>query len=115
MNYSPFIYAFEQKNIAITGNGTLDGQAVQLVAWTGGPRFGGNKGARMHARPDFAGGNVEKGVPVSEEYWRGHYLRPQFIQPYRCQNVLIRSKSEFANVGDSSRALPECHGARRDH
>ena len=27
MNYSPFIYAFEQKNIAITGEGVLDGNA----------------------------------------------------------------------------------------
>jgi hypothetical protein len=27
MNYSPFIYAFEQENIAITGDGTLDGRA----------------------------------------------------------------------------------------
>ncbi len=27
MNYSPLIYAFEQSNIAITGTGTLDGQA----------------------------------------------------------------------------------------
>src|SRR5215217_6204193 len=27
MGYSPFIYAFEQENIAITGAGTLDGQA----------------------------------------------------------------------------------------
>src|SRR5262245_32239275 len=27
MNYSPFVYAFEQQNIAITGPGTLDGQA----------------------------------------------------------------------------------------
>jgi len=27
MNYSPFIYAFEQTNIAVTGSGTLDGGA----------------------------------------------------------------------------------------
>ena len=27
MNYSPLIYAFEQTNIAVTGSGTLDGQA----------------------------------------------------------------------------------------
>src|SRR5437763_11627913 len=27
MNYSPFIYAFEQENIAITGEGVIDGQA----------------------------------------------------------------------------------------
>src|SRR5580658_490504 len=27
MNYSPFLYAFEQTNIAISGSGTLDGNA----------------------------------------------------------------------------------------
>jgi polygalacturonase len=27
VNYSPLIYAYEQENIAITGNGTLDGNA----------------------------------------------------------------------------------------
>jgi polygalacturonase len=27
MNFSPFIYAFEAENLAITGRGTLDGQA----------------------------------------------------------------------------------------
>ena len=33
MNYSPFIYAFEQKNIAITGEGTLDGQSDKQSWW----------------------------------------------------------------------------------
>ena len=33
MNYSPFIYAFGQKNIAITGNGTLDGQSNAGAWW----------------------------------------------------------------------------------
>ena len=28
MNYSPFIYAYGKKNIALTGEGTLDGQAT---------------------------------------------------------------------------------------
>jgi polygalacturonase len=32
MNYSPLIYAFGQKNIAITGEGTLDSQAT-LGVW----------------------------------------------------------------------------------
>src|SRR5205085_7539146 len=27
MNYSPFVYAYKQENIAITGSGTLDGNA----------------------------------------------------------------------------------------
>jgi rhamnogalacturonyl hydrolase YesR len=30
MNYSPLIYAFEQENVAVTGKGTLDGQATDL-------------------------------------------------------------------------------------
>ena len=32
-NYSPFIYAFEQRNIAITGEGTLDGQSNNEHWW----------------------------------------------------------------------------------
>ena len=27
LNYSPFIYAYEQENLAVTGSGTIDGQA----------------------------------------------------------------------------------------
>src|SRR5215216_7072930 len=33
MNYSPFIYAFEQKNIAVTGTGTLDGNSDNTHWW----------------------------------------------------------------------------------
>ena len=33
MNYSPLIYAFEQENIAVTGSGTLDGQASDDNWW----------------------------------------------------------------------------------
>ena len=33
MNYSPFIYAFDERNVAITGKGTLDGQADQQHWW----------------------------------------------------------------------------------
>src|SRR5205085_3297419 len=33
MNYSAFIYAFEQENIAITGTGTLDGGADWDTWW----------------------------------------------------------------------------------
>jgi polygalacturonase len=33
---------------------------------------------------------AEKGAPVrARTFGEGRYLRPQFIQPYRCQNVLI--------------------------
>src|SRR6476659_1164209 len=81
-NYSPFIYAFGQQNIAITGKGTLDGQSDNEHWWPW----------KTQGRADrnnlFA--MAEKGVPVKERiFGEGHYLRPQFIQPYRCQNVLI--------------------------
>jgi polygalacturonase len=33
---------------------------------------------------------AERGVPVEERvFGPGHFLRPQFIQPYRCKNVLL--------------------------
>ena len=33
MNYSPFIYAFEARDVAITGSGTLDGEAGDAHWW----------------------------------------------------------------------------------
>ena len=93
MNYSPFIYAFEQRNIAITGNGTLDGQANAEAwwPWNGNSRYGWKEGAPNARKARTALVEmIEQGVPVSERvFGEGHYLRPQFIQPYRCQNVLI--------------------------
>lgn len=92
-NYSPFIYAFEQRNIAITGKGTLDGQSDRehWWPWNGRPAYGWKEGMSTQ-RPDrnalFA--MAEKGVPIRDRvFGEGHYLRPQFIQPYRCQNVLL--------------------------
>ena len=93
MNYSPFIYAFEQRNIAITGEGTLDGQsgADSWWPWNGRVNYGWKEGT-PNQRSDRAALQqmAEQGVPVKERmFGAGHYLRPQFIQPYRCQNVLI--------------------------
>jgi polygalacturonase len=93
LNYSPFIYAFEQRNIAITGNGTLDGQASAEAwwPWTGSARYGWKEGAPNQRKARTALVEmIEQGVVVKERvFGEGHYLRPQFIQPYRCQNVLI--------------------------
>jgi polygalacturonase len=94
MNFSPFIYAFEQENIAITGQGTIDGNAdcQNWWNWVGGPHCGGQSTNRdqftkdRNALHDMA----ENGVPVDQRvFGPGHYLRPQFIQPFRCKNVLI--------------------------
>ncbi|HLM55438.1 MAG TPA: glycoside hydrolase family 28 protein, partial [Pyrinomonadaceae bacterium] len=92
-NYSPFIYAFEQKNIAVTGAGTLDGNSdhEHWWPWKGQARHGWKKGDPNQARARKSLEEMtERGVPVAERvFGEGHYLRPQFIQPYRCQNVLI--------------------------
>ncbi len=119
MNYSPFIYAYGKKNIAITGKGKLDGQAT-----TGDTKNPATmvwhqwKSSRTYTLPDgttkkieaqaaprtqlFAQGQTN--VPVAQrqygesehEDWSGAkdgFLRPNFIQPYNCQNVLIEGIS----------------------
>src|SRR5438093_362795 len=55
---------------------------------------------RFGARPDepnqrkaraALGEMVEKGTPVAErKFGEGGYLRPMFVQPYRCTNVQIQ-------------------------
>jgi polygalacturonase len=97
MNYSPFLYAFEQTNIGITGKGTLDGQADcdHWWPWKGKTGCGWKKGdpSQQKAR-DVLVAAAEKDVPVRERiYGEGSLLRPNFIQPYRCNNVLIESVS----------------------
>jgi polygalacturonase len=93
MGYSAFIYAFEQKNIAITGEGIIDGQADCEHWWPWAGRSGcgwkqGDPSARK-ART-LLQEMVAKGTPVSERvFGEDSYLRPNLLQPYRCQNVLI--------------------------
>jgi polygalacturonase len=93
MNYSPFIYAFEEENIGITGQGTIDGNAdcEHWWPWKGRIKCGWQEG-KPNQTPDrnLLFEMAEKRTPVSERvFGEGHYLRPQFIQPYRCKNVLI--------------------------
>ncbi|MBN2697196.1 MAG: glycoside hydrolase family 28 protein, partial [Bacteroidales bacterium] len=83
-SYSPLIYAFEQENIAITGQGTLDGQASFENWW----------GMIRRARQDIQNLRTmaEEEIPVEERiFGGGHNIRPLMIQPYRCKNILIDS------------------------
>lgn len=79
MNYSPLIYAFEQENIAITGDGTLDGQGKFWHAW------------RSSDDPGQLVAMATKGVPREQRIFGDgqHRLRPNFVVPFRCRNVLI--------------------------
>ncbi len=96
MNYSPLIYAFEQENIAVTGEGELNGQADDdhWWYWKGKWGHGGiNRQAREVSQLEANNRLKEmaaKGVPVKDRiFGEGDYLRSSFIQPYRCKNVLI--------------------------
>src|SRR6185436_17184849 len=89
MNYSPFVYAFEERDIAVTGQGTLDGQADAEHWW---PWKGGAGSASPNQTADRARliELAARGVPVAERvFGDGHYLRPNFLQAYRSANVLI--------------------------
>ena len=93
MNYSPFVYAFGQENVAVTGAGTLDGQADNAYwwPWNGSPFFGGRRegpGQAAARRRLFQMG--EEDVPVPHRlFGAGGFLRPNFLQFYRCRNVLV--------------------------
>jgi len=93
MNYSPLIYAYEQENIAVTGKGILDGAGSNenWWNWKGKSDAGWIKGMpRQNEARDKLFGMAENNVPPEKRiFGEGHYLRPNFIQPYKCKNVLI--------------------------
>jgi unsaturated rhamnogalacturonyl hydrolase len=88
MNYSALVYAHDEENIAITGKGTLDGRADwdNWWSWVRSPGKPSPQRAARNRLVDLA----ETDTPVAERvFGDGSFLRPNFIQPYRCRNVLI--------------------------
>lgn len=96
MNYSPLIYAKGKKNIAVTGKGTLNGQASTENWWTwkGSANYGFVKGMPSQLDDNNLPALMEmadKNVPVEQRvFGNGRYLRPNFIEPFECENVLIQ-------------------------
>ena len=80
-NYSPLIYARDCENVAVTGEGCLDGQGEVWWPW---------KRTQQEAAETLYDAEFN-GVPVEERVYgtEGAALRPQFLQPVRCRNVLI--------------------------
>ncbi|MGK2927731.1 MAG: glycoside hydrolase family 28 protein [Lysobacterales bacterium] len=80
-NYSPFVYAFECENVAITGPGRINGQGEKnFLPW---------RKNQVPSQDRLRQMGID-GVPVDErrfgaEWW----LRPHFIQFHSCKNVLI--------------------------
>lgn len=80
-NYSALIHAEDCHDIAVTGEGIFEGQGEKWWPWQ-------KKQAEAAQRLYDA---EFKGLPVSERIFGTEQaaLRPQFIQPLRCKNVLI--------------------------
>ena len=80
-NYSPFIYAKDCENIAVTGPGVLNGNGERWWSW--------------HQHQSKAVLRLLKaeaeGVPVKERIFGTveNALRPTFIQPVNCKNVWL--------------------------
>ncbi len=78
--YSSFIYAVGKENIAITGEGTLDGQGKPWWVY---------KSDKKEEVLNTMGNN---NIPVSERVFdgkNGQRLRPAFFQPMNCKNILV--------------------------
>lgn len=96
MNYSPLVYAYQKKNIAITGQGVLDGQASRenWWIWKGQEEYGWQEGMPHQNLEDNRTRLIElaaEDTPVEERvFGEGYYLRPSFVEFFDCQNILIQ-------------------------
>jgi polygalacturonase len=92
MNYHPLLYAYREENIAVTGEGILDGGGPGWWTWSGKREYGWEEGmpSQKQGRATLFA-MAEQGVPVEQRLLGGgHYLRPNFFQPYECRNVLVQ-------------------------
>ena len=80
-NYSPLIYAYNAVNVAISGTGTIIGNGGEIFStWRDKQMDDQNSLREMGAQ----------GVPVYERvFGEGNFLRPNMIQFFSCQNVLL--------------------------
>tara|TARA_B100000959_G_scaffold282636_1_gene349514 strand:- start:2519 stop:3910 length:1392 start_codon:yes stop_codon:yes gene_type:complete len=86
-NFRAFIYSNGAENIAITGNGILDGNAGWDNWWDWSKK---NLHKLDKNRPRLMGYNRDQ-VDVSERnFGLGYNLRPNFIQLYKSKNITIK-------------------------
>lgn len=86
-SFSPLIYAYEAENIAIVGRGTLDGQGKKW--WDQAERLGGKDVKPYKYFDRYEEANKDTMNSYSPYVAKKGFLRPPFIQPMFCKNVLI--------------------------
>jgi polygalacturonase len=80
-NYSPLIYGNNVENVAITGNGIIDGEAKDTwIKW----KLLEEKDKLLSREMNH------NNVPLKDRvFGEGHFLRPQLIQFFNSKNILI--------------------------
>ena len=82
-NYSPMIYGNNVENIAITGNGIIDGESKNTwIKWK-----------PLEKKDQLLSREMNhKNTPIKDRiFGEGHYLRPQLIQFVNAKNILIEN------------------------
>ncbi|MXN90737.1 glycoside hydrolase family 28 protein [Flavobacterium sp. Sd200] len=82
-NYSPLIYANSCTNIAITGEGIIDGEGGRI--WNS---YKSKEGPDKKLSREM---NHNKTPIEDRKFGKGHFLRPQLIQFLNCKNILIEN------------------------
>jgi len=83
-NYSPLIYAYQCKNIAISGEGRLEAQMEVWQQWFARPKAHMENLKRLY----FMGSN-DTAVAERQMVNDSAHFRPQFIQFNRSENILL--------------------------
>jgi polygalacturonase len=80
-NYSPLIYAYQVENVAIIGEGIIDGNGKEgFSQWYDLQKPSQQLSRKMN----------HEGVAINKRiFGEGHYLRPHLIQFFDCKNILI--------------------------
>lgn len=82
-NYSPLIYAYQCSNVAITGEGTIDGEGGKI--WKS---FKAKETEGKNLSRDMNHNNT----PIKDrKLGKGYFLRPQMIQFFNCKNILVEN------------------------
>lgn len=96
MNYSPLIYAYKEKDVAITGEGTIDGNGSDDTWWLMSGKTPKSRGVAVAEKQQNPGGRAdllkmaEDGVPLEKRvFGTGKGLRPQLVNLNQCDGILI--------------------------
>lgn len=96
INYSPLIYAYKETDIAITGEGTIDGNGSDDTWWLMSGKTPKSRDVVVKEKQQNPGGRAdllkmaEDGVPLEKRvFGPGKGLRPQMVNLNQCDGILI--------------------------